>query len=121
MHWLKPLPDIKIKVNTGVSPKIETKEATLVPFAKSVRKWDNGGVWAPNATADIDPNGVTPTSTVVDFYVEEITPTFGKFTVNYADNEQGGDYDSDMAATYVYSVAGDKLTITLTSESASGT
>ena len=118
----EPLPDIKIKVGA--------EDVTLVPFAKSVRKWDKGGAWQkdgqknPIATevkdGGIDPNGVTPTSTVIDFYVEEITPTSGRFTINYADNEQGGDYDSDMVATYSYSVAGDKLTIELTSESASG-
>lgn len=112
-----PLPEIKIKAMVEGKDKI----VTLVPYAKSVKKWQNGGAWGSVSTL-IDPTdlGSTPTSEMIDFYVDEITPTSGKFTVNYADREQGGDYDSDMVATYQYTVSGDQITVTVTSESASG-
>lgn len=92
-----PLPEIKIKATVDSKDKI----ITLVPYAKSVKKWQTDGAWGSVSTL-IDPTKLetTPTSEMIDFYVDEITQTSGKFTVNYADREQGGDYDSDMVATY---------------------
>jgi type IV pilus assembly protein PilY1 len=81
-------------------PKIEislgnpAKTITLVPFAKSV-----GGCLG------IDPkNAFTPTNTIVDFYVESITPTSGQFRINYEDVEQAADHDMDAIARYSYIV-----------------
>ena len=36
-----------------------------------------------------------PTNQIVDFYVETLTPTFGRFRVNFEDVEQGADHDMD--------------------------
>ena len=86
-----PLPRIEIKLGNPV------KTVTLVPFAKSV----GGG----SSCLDIKPdNAFTPTNTIVDFYVESITPTAGKFRVNYEDVEQAADHDMDAIATYEYTV-----------------
>jgi type IV pilus assembly protein PilY1 len=81
-------------------PKIEislgnpAKTITLVPFAKSV-----GGCLG------IDPsNSFTPTNTIVDFYVESITPISGQFRINYEDVEQAADHDMDAIARYSYIV-----------------
>jgi len=83
-----PLPRIEIAIGNPV------KTVTLVPFAKSV-----GGC------LDIKPdNDFTPTNTIVDFYVESITPVSGKFRINYEDVEQAADHDMDAIATYEYTV-----------------
>jgi type IV pilus assembly protein PilY1 len=81
-------------------PKIEislgnpAKTITLVPFAKSV-----GGCLG------IEPsNKFTPTNTIVDFYVESITPISGQFRINYEDVEQAADHDMDAIARYSYIV-----------------
>jgi type IV pilus assembly protein PilY1 len=53
----------------------------------------------------IDPkNAFTPTNTIVDFYVESITPTSGQFRINYEDVEQAADHDMDAIARYSYIV-----------------
>jgi len=80
-----PLPRIEIPVGTeGL--------ITLVPFAKSVRGF---GISA-------DPNDYQPTNTIVDFYVEEVTPVRGSFRINYEDVEQGADHDMDAIVQYTY-------------------
>ena len=56
-----PLPRIEIPIGTST--------ITLVPFAKSV-----GGCLGITPTGSFQ-----PTNTIVDFYVEEITPTSGTF------------------------------------------
>lgn len=77
-----PLP--KIEVNVG------GKLVTLVPFGKTVSTRGQGE-WA-----------YKPNNTIVDFYVEEITPTYGKFQINFEDVEQGADHDMDSLVAYEY-------------------
>ncbi len=81
-----PLPRIEISVGTDF--------ITLVPFAKSV-----GGYGISAAQGDFQ-----PTNTIVDFFAEEISPTYGKFRINYEDVEQGADHDMDAIVQYVYQV-----------------
>lgn len=99
-----PLPRIEIPIGDKV--------VTLVPFAKSV-----GGCLGINGTEGV----FQPTNTIVDFFVEEITPTSGTFRINYEDVEQGADHDMDAIVKYEYAVNADNtVTITLTSTYASG-
>ncbi len=99
-----PLPTISIDVGDG-------KKITLVPFAKSV------GGSSINATQ----GQFQPTNTIVDFYVHTITPTYGKFRVNFEDVEQGADHDMDAIVEYEYVVNADKtVTVNLTSTYAAG-
>ena len=81
-----PLPEFKINVGGQV--------VTLVPFAKSV-----GGFGISTAAS-----AYQPTNTIVDFYVESISPTSGVFRVNFEDVEQGADHDMDAIVTYRYEV-----------------
>ena len=81
-----PLPRIEIPIGDNL--------ITLVPFAKSV-----GGY---GISADQD--DFQPTNTIVDFYVETIEPTHGKFRINYEDVEQGADHDMDAITIYEYQV-----------------
>ena len=98
-----PLPKIKIQVGDN--------EVTLVPFGKSV------GGNSINATQ----GQFQPTNTIVDFFVEKITPTYGKFRINYEDVEQGADHDMDAIVVYEYVVNPDNtVTITLNSTYAAG-
>lgn len=85
-----PLPEFKINVGGNV--------VTLVPFAKSV------GGSAFGSTISSLPNAFQPTNTIVDFYVDSITPTSGEFRVNFEDVEQGADHDMDAIVTYRYEV-----------------
>ncbi len=100
-----PLPRIEIPMAGG-------RTITLVPFGKSV-----GGGYG------IDPaqGAFQPTNSIVDFYVDTITPTSGSFRVNFEDVEQGADHDMDAIVRYDYVVnANDTVDITLTSEYAAG-
>lgn len=98
-----PLPQIKIPVGTGT--------VTLIPFAKSV-----GGYSISPLQGDFQ-----PTNTIVDFYVETLTPTSGKFRINFEDVEQGADHDMDAIAEYTYQVLDDNtLKIDIASTYASG-
>jgi len=83
-----PLPEINIEVGDST--------ITLVPFGKSVGG-HVGGNYVSSAEGDFQ-----PTNTIVDFFVEEITPTFGKFRINFEDVEQGADHDMDYSADVVY-------------------
>jgi len=87
-----PLPKIEITLGNPA------KTITLVPFAKSVGDTCSG--------FDIDPDQgkFQPTNTIVDFYVESITPTSGQFRINYEDVEQAADHDMDAIARYTYQV-----------------
>lgn len=99
-----PLPKIEIPVGN--------RRVTLVPFAKSV-----GGCLGVTGT----PGGFQPTNTIVDFFVETITPTYGRFRVNFEDVEQGADHDMDAIVIYEYVVNADNtVTVTLKSEYAAG-
>lgn len=81
-----PLPRIELDVGEH--------HITAVPFAKSI-----GG------------EGYTysymPTNTIVDFYVETLTDTYGKFRINYEDVEQGADHDMDDIVVYEYQLIDD--------------
>lgn len=103
-----PLPEIRIKM-----PK-SGKYITLIPYAKSVgggKDWP-AGTAAVSATSDFQ-----PTNTIVDYYVENMSDSAGKFRINFEDVEQGADHDMDMIVLYEYSVSpDDKLTVKLTSE-----
>jgi type IV pilus assembly protein PilY1 len=111
-----PLPRIEIPLNG--------KTITLVPFAKSV---NGDGI-------ESDEGKFQPTNTIVDFFIEELYPHYGRFRINYEDVEQGADHDMDAIVLYEYTlvdaagVAVDASTIgnavaldiTLTSEYAAG-
>lgn len=98
------LPEINIPVNG--------QTITLVPFAKSV-----GGCLGVNGTQGL----FQPTNTIVDFYVESITPTSGTFRINFEDVQQGADHDMDAIVTYNYVVNPDNtVTVTLNSTYAAG-
>ena len=99
-----PLPRIQI-------PMAGDKYITLVPFAKSVA----------GASISATEGAFQPTNTIVDFFVEEITPTYGKFRINYEDVEQGADHDMDAIAVYEYNVSsGTTVQITVSLEYAAG-
>ncbi|MGB5922248.1 MAG: hypothetical protein WBH36_08470 [Syntrophobacteria bacterium] len=87
-----PLPKIEISLGNPV------KTITLVPFAKSVGD-TCGDFDVPNAQGQFQ-----PTNTIVDFYVESVTPTSGQFRINYEDVEQAADHDMDAIARYSYIV-----------------
>lgn len=99
-----PLPKIEIPVGKGT--------ITMVPFAKSV-----GGSFGISAKE----GDFQPTNQIVDFYIESITPTSGRFRVNFEDVEQGADHDMDAIVIYDYEVkSDDTVDIKLTSEYAAG-
>jgi type IV pilus assembly protein PilY1 len=102
-----PLPKIEIPVGG--------RRITLVPFAKSV-------AWPGNSPGIAGGQGeYQPTNQIVDFYVDTLTPTFGRFRVNFEDVEQGADHDMDAIVVYEYVVnANNTVTVTLTSEYAAG-
>ncbi|MHC4215050.1 MAG: hypothetical protein ACYSWP_16950, partial [Planctomycetota bacterium] len=87
-----PLPRIEISLGNPA------KTITLVPFAKSVGDTCGGFDILP------DQGKFQPTDTIVDFYVESITPTSGQFRINYEDVEQAADHDMDAIARYTYQV-----------------
>ena len=84
-----PLPKIEIPV--------AGKKITLVPFAKSIESSTGGGITP--ARGDFQ-----PTCTIVDFYVDTLTPTHGIFRVNFEHAEQGADFDMDCIVLYEYTV-----------------
>ena len=87
-----PLPRIEIPMTGG--------RITLVPFAKTVWSTAGGGVSPERGKFQ-------PTCAIVDFYVEEIKDTYGKFRVVYEHAEQGADYDMDAIITYEYTKTSD--------------
>ncbi|RKX25273.1 MAG: hypothetical protein DRP47_10055, partial [Candidatus Zixiibacteriota bacterium] len=78
-----PLPRINLTVGEH--------DITLVPFAKTVGSNGNSHVW-----------NYWPTNTIVDFFVDTLTPTSGTFRINYEDVEQGADHDMDDIVVYTY-------------------
>lgn len=107
-----PLPEIKIPFSNG-------KYITLIPYAKSV----GGGGDKKNNIPDIstEESGFQPTNTIVDYYVESMSKTKGKFRINFEDVEQGADHDMDMIVLYEYELVGtNQVKITLTSSYAGG-
>ena len=85
-----PLPRIELTLGA------DKKQITLVPFGKSVAK-----------EGDTHALAFTPTNTIVDFFVDTITPTYGKFRINYEDVEQGADHDMDAIVIYEYQLIDD--------------
>ena len=112
-----PLPEINIEVGDSI--------ITLVPFGKSV----GGGGWSISPSQ----GDFQPTNTIVDFFVEEISPTYGKFRINFEDVEQGADHDMDAIVEYEYQVIdssgapvadptnGSQVVVSLDSKYAAGT
>jgi type IV pilus assembly protein PilY1 len=96
-----PLPKIEIPLASG-------RKVTIVPFSKSV-----GGCLGADGA-------FKATNQIVDFYVDSLTATSGRFRVNFEDVEQGADHDMDAITVYEYSVSGNTVTVTLTSEYAAG-
>ncbi|MCI4626444.1 MAG: PA14 domain-containing protein, partial [Candidatus Magnetoovum sp. WYHC-5] len=94
-------------------PKIEFSAGnqliTLVPFGKTV--WNYSDITARGS--------FQPTNTIVDFYVESLGSSNGKFRVNFEDVEQGADHDMDAIVSYEYQVNSDiynTFTVKLTTE-----
>ena len=85
MGLASPLPRIELKLG------VDQKKITLVPFGKTIASAGDAALW-----------NFSPTNTIVDFFVETITPTYGKFRINYEDVEQGADHDMDAIVTYEY-------------------
>ncbi len=106
-----PLPKINIDVDVGVMGTPDIRRVTMVPFAKST-----GGCLGVSGLQ----GNFQPTNTIVDFFVEEISPTTGTFRVNYEDVEQGADHDMDAIVVYEYEVINGTIEITLTSTYAAG-
>ena len=82
-----PLPRIEIPAGD--------QTVTLVPFAKSIESSSGGGITPVRGDFQ-------PTCTIADFYVETITPTYGRFRVNFEHAEQGADHDMDAMVIYEY-------------------
>ncbi|MFV0438917.1 MAG: PA14 domain-containing protein [Desulfopila sp.] len=78
-----PLPRIRLDVGGT--------DVTLVPFAKTIGSTGSNRVWS-----------YWPTNTIVDFFVEEFTETYGVFRINYEDVEQGADHDMDDIVKYTF-------------------
>jgi type IV pilus assembly protein PilY1 len=97
-----PLPRIDIAVNG--------RKITIIPFAKSI------------AGSSIDrTSSFQPTDQIVDFYVDTLTASYGKFRINFEDVEQGADHDMDAIAVYEYTVKADNtVDVKVTSEYAAG-
>ena len=110
-----PLPRIVLTLGP------DKKRITLVPFGKSVGSIGSTALWP-----------FRPTNTIVDFFVDTIAPTYGRFRINYEDVEQGADHDMDAIVIYEYQlldtaglavsdpVYATQVRISLTSEYASG-
>jgi type IV pilus assembly protein PilY1 len=91
------------------------KEIKLIPFGKSV------GALSDCVTISSEPGDFQPTNTIVDFYVEQLSPTSGTFRINFEDAQQGADHDMDAVVKYHYQVnPDDTITITLDSVYAAG-
>ena len=111
-----PLPRFEIRASNN-------RLITLVPFAKTV---------ADSVDRFLFRN-FKPTNTIVDLYIEALSPTTATFRVNFEDVEQGADHDMDAIAVYSYELLDDnndpvsnpadgtKLRVTVVSEYAAGT
>ncbi|WP_058524009.1 pilus assembly protein [Legionella birminghamensis] len=81
-----PQPEIKFKVGNNL--------VTIVPFAKSVA----------GLNIDATQGQYQPTNEIVDFYIESLSSTGGVFRVNFADLQQGADFDMDAIVKYTITV-----------------
>jgi len=101
-----PLPRINLTIGEHA--------ITLVPFAKTVA---SSGTWGTSIPAgEVWP--YWPTNTIVDFFVETLTPTSGTFRINYEDVEQGADHDMDDIVVYTYQLVDNAGTAVSDPESA---
>jgi len=120
-----PIPDISIKVGSNT--------VTLIPVGKSVSGCFDVREYCAdqctltyNSSSGLSISSCTsgsycPSNQIVDFYVESLTSTSGRFRINFEDVEQGADHDMDAIAKYQYTVSGDTVTISLdSSEYAAG-
>lgn len=98
-----PMPELKFFV--GGNP------ITILPFGKSVAGF------SINATQ----GQYQPTNEIVDYYIESLTPTQAVLRVNFADLQQGADFDMDAIVKYTITVNADNtLTIACDSIYAAG-
>jgi len=98
-----PKPEIKFVV--GGNP------VTIVPFGKSIS----------GHSIDRTQGAYQPNNEILGFYIESLTPTSGVFSVNFADMEQGGDYDMDAIVKYTITVnPNNTITIVTNSTYAAG-
>jgi type IV pilus assembly protein PilY1 len=74
------------------------------PFAKSV-----GGCGATGS--------FKPTDTIVDLYIESLSPTSGVVRINYEDVEQGADHDMDAITRYTFNVDSINNALDITTDS----
>lgn len=96
-----PLPNLQIPIGG--------RTVSLVPFAKSV-----GG-----SGINAGKGNYQPTNQIVDFYLEEYTPSTlangngfrAVFQINFEDVEQGGDHDMDAIARYTIEVVNGELRV----------
>lgn len=96
-----PLPKIEI-------PMGDNKQITIVPFAKTVQSTTGGGV-SPNY------GSFQPTCAIVDFYVDSINSTNGKFVVSFEHAEQGSDFDMDGLVQYEFEkISNTDIALTIT-------
>lgn len=105
--WIVALssPKPEIKFNVGGNT------VTIVPFGKSV----------DGSSIDATKGVYQPNNDIVDFYIESLTATGGVFRVNFADIQQGGDFDMDAIVKYTVTVnSNNTLTITTDSNYAAG-
>lgn len=125
------VPNIKISLPTG--------DVNILPVGKSVSgcfvydhcaskcstiSYDqNKGLKITNCQQD----AFCPSDPIIDFYIEDIkyTPdnkiSYIKFRVNFADVEQGGDYDMDAIVFYeIKAIDDDKVKVTITSSEGGG-
>ncbi|WP_029520369.1 hypothetical protein [Persephonella sp. IF05-L8] len=72
-------------------------------------------------------NAFCPSDPIIDFYIEDIQYTsdnkisYIKFRINFADVEQGGDYDMDAIVFYeIKAIDDDKVKVTITSTEGGG-
>ncbi|STX28217.1 type IV fimbrial biogenesis PilY1-like protein [Legionella beliardensis] len=93
-----PQPEIKFKVGNNT--------IRIVPFAKSV-----AGLSINNTQG-----AYQPTNEIIDFYIESLTATGGVFRVNFADLQQGADFDMDAIVKYTV-VVNPNNTLTITTDS----
>ncbi len=85
-----PLPEFNFTVGDNI--------IKLIPFGKSV-----------GPAEDIDPaeGRYQPTNSIVDVYIETLTPTSASFWVYFEDVQQGGDFDMDAVVKYTVTVQPD--------------
>ncbi|HHL39368.1 MAG TPA: pilus assembly protein PilY [Deltaproteobacteria bacterium] len=98
-----------IPIGKSVSGCLSTYGACA---AKCTLSYDSAtGMTISNCSSD----AYCPSNQIVDFYVDTIGSSSGKFRVNFEDVEQGADHDMDAIAKYEYSVSGNNVTVTVDS------